>query len=544
MKAGALLLVAAAAYAQNAALPRLQKNGEATQMMVDGRPFLMLSGELHNSSASSIAYMKPFWDKLAKLHLNTVIGTVSWELIEPEEGKFDFSLVDAQIREARSRGLRLVLIWFGSWKNGNSTYAPMWVKTDPGRFPRTKINKLANPGPFFGEGMETLTPLSETTMTADASAFRALMRHIKTVDPGHTVIMMQVENEPGLLGDSRDRSALAEKAWSGPVPAGLLAHLAKNRATLLPEMEKVWGAKGFKTSGTWADVFGTDPFAEEVFMAWHIARYIGKVAEAGKAELALPMYANAWLGPQPRMDLPGQYPSGGPVARVHDVWRAAAPSLDLLAPDIYVEDFKGTCALYARAGNPLFIPEARAMTGSAFWAIGQNSALGFSPFGIDDLPEHHQLGNAYQVLGSLMPLIAKAQSEGRIRGVLMDSETPETVSFAGYKLTVNSVKRYPWMLAEGQQAMEQQGRNPPDRRPMGLVLSTGPDEFLVAGAGLAINFAPDSPGLPEASIGWIDEGVYEKGQWIAGRRLNGDEGRPAIPFGPIKVLKIKLYRHE
>lgn len=539
-----LLAGVAVSYAQTLPLPRLQKNGEVTQMVVDGKPFLILAGELHNSSASSIAYMKPIWDKLAKLRLNTVIGTVSWELLEPEEGKFDFTLVDAQIRDARLRNLRLVLIWFATWKNGNSTYVPIWVKMNPQRFPRTRINKQPNPGPFFGEGMETLSPFGEASLAADAKAFRALMRHIRAIDPQHTVIMMQVENEPGLLGDSRDRSPLAEAAFAGPVPAELLNYFAKNKASLLPEMQAVWGARGFKTSGSWADVFGTDPFAEEVFMAWHIARYIGKVAEAGKAELSLPMYANAWLGPQPRMDLPGQYPSGGPVARVLDVWRAAAPSIDMLAPDIYVDDFKGTCALYARSGNPLFIPEARAIPGSLFWALGQHAALGFSPFGIEDLSEQHQLANAYQVLGELMPLITKHQAEGKIMGILVDGETPQSATFAGYKLTVSSVRRFPWMLAEGQQAMDQPGRNPPDRRPMGLVMSTGPDEFLIAGAGLAINFEPDSPGPKESSIGWIDEGVYEKGRWTPGRRLNGDEGRPAIPFGPIKLLKVRLYRHD
>ena len=200
------------------------------------------------------------------------------------------------------------------------------------------------------------------------------MRHIKQTDPQHTVIMMQVENESGSLGDSRDRSPLAEAAWKQQVPVPLMNYFTRNKASLLPEMQQVWGRNGYRTSGTWAEVFGSDERADEIFMAYYIGRFIGEVAKAGKAELNIPMYANAWLGPQPGADVPGQWPSGGPVAGVLDVYHAAAPSLDFLAPDIYVEDFKGTCALYTRAGNPLFIPEARDQVGNLFWALGNDAA--------------------------------------------------------------------------------------------------------------------------------------------------------------------------
>jgi beta-galactosidase GanA len=183
-------------------------------------------------------------------------------------------------------------------------------------------------------GIGTLSPFSEETLKADAAAFRALMRHIKAVDPQHTVIMMQVENEAGALGDSRDRSPLAEAAWSSPVPRDLMDYFNRNKASLLPEMQEVWGRNGYKANGTWAEVFGADEWADEVFMAYSVGRLIGEVAKAGRAELNIPMYANAWLGPQPGATLPGTWPSGGPVARVMDVYRAAAPSLDFLAPDI------------------------------------------------------------------------------------------------------------------------------------------------------------------------------------------------------------------
>jgi hypothetical protein len=541
-------------------LPALRKNGAVTQLFVDGEPFVMLAGELHNSSASSAAYMRPVWQRLSALNLNTVIGTVSWELLEPEEGRFDYALVDAQILEARRRNMRLVLIWFASWKNATSTYAPLWVKTNTRRFPRVETKPrpdlASRLSEFFASQMPmpNLSVFGEETLAADARAFRALMRHIKEVDPQHTVIMMQVENEAGLLGDSRDRSKPAEAAWSRPVPPELMNYLIRNKASLLPELLEVWGARGFRTSGTWAEVFGGGNAGDEIFQAWHLGRYIGRVIEAGKAELPLPMYVNAWLGPQPGMEQPGQYPSGGPVARVMDVWRAAAPAADLFAPDIYVQDFKETCALYARSGNPLFIPEMRAIAGNLFWALGRHGAIGVSPFGIEDVPEGGELAGAYRVLGSMMPVIAKAQAEGKILPVLMEGGAPETAPLAGYQVrVVSSLARVRLDAGQappdpGKAGAPQPQESPfgpaPETRPYGLVIATAPDEFFIVGSGMMVTFAPDSPGPRIAEIGSIDEGRFENGRWAAGRRLNGDEGRIVLRGGSVGLLRVRLYRRD
>jgi len=508
-------------------LPALRKAGRAVQMIVDGKPYLMLAGELHNSSASSPAYMRPIWEKLAGLHLNTVIGTASWELVEPVEGRFDFSAVDSEIAEARRHGMRLVLIWFGTWKNASSSYVPMWVKRDPNRFPvaRTKSGK---PG-FMGLPIDALSPLGEATIAADAKAFRALMRHIREVDPRHTVIMVQVENETGLLGDSRDRSAAAEAAWAKPVPPELMNYLAEHKATLLAELIRVWGTQGFKTSGTWAEVFGTDAFADEIFMAWFVGRDVNKVAEAGKAELAIPMYANAWLGPQPKQDLPGQYPSGGPVTGMLDVWRAAAPKLDLFAPDIYVADFQGVCAGYVRSGNPLFIPEARASLPNLFWAVGHHGALGYSPFGIEDLHDFKPLGAAYETLAGLAPLLLKAQAEGKVTAVIEGNAASVTafeeatglgVRFGGLRALFAapaSKKDQQKDLAPAPVTDEDFSIRPAkDARGFALAIETAPHEFVIVGSGLMLTSA-------RAHIGTIDEGRFEDGKWQPGRRLNGDE---------------------
>ena len=94
-------------------------------------------------------------------------------------------------------------------------------------------------------------------------------------------------------------------------------------------------------------------------MAWAIASYVEHLASRGQAIADIPMYANAWLGPQPGQDTPGQYPSGGPTSRVLDIWRAAAPSLAFLGPDIYVDDADGAMAQYATGVQPFFVPECR-----------------------------------------------------------------------------------------------------------------------------------------------------------------------------------------
>ena len=333
--------------------PSLAEAGTATQLIVDGKPFLALAGELSNNSATSLEYMKPVWPKLVEAKLNTVLAGVSWAQIEPQEGKFDFSVLDGVIRDARSHNLRLVLLWFASWKNGLSSYPPDWVKRDFERFPRAQIvgGTLARDirqdsgrprAQIAGSrSIELLSPFSDANRDADARAFAALMRHIKEVDgQQHTVIMIQVENEVGMQGDTRDRSPAANQAFAGPVPKELMDYLQQHKDTLIPELRQVWEAAGFKTSGTWEEVFGKGRPTDEIFMAWNFARYIGRVAEAGKAEYPMPMYVNCpqfGFGKAPAPVRGGQ--SGGPMPDAMDVWRAGAPRIDIFAPDIYGSDF-------------------------------------------------------------------------------------------------------------------------------------------------------------------------------------------------------------
>ncbi|MGH8168470.1 MAG: DUF5597 domain-containing protein, partial [Woeseiaceae bacterium] len=509
-----LALTAACATASAAEIPHVQKHGTATRLIVGGKPFLILGGELGNSTASSLEYLEPHWKKLAAMHLNTVLAPVSWELIEPDEGRFDFSLVDGLVRDARASGLRLVLLWFGSYKNSMSSYVPAWVKRRQDRFPRAESAD--------GVSQEILSAFSENNWMVDAAAFEALLAHLRDIDARqNTVIMVQVENEVGMLPTAREHGADADRQFAAQVPPELTAYLAANRAELVPGLRTLWEANGASSDGDWRAVFGDGHAAEEIFTAWHYARYVEKVAAAGKRAYALPMFVN---GAQNRPGkLPGEYPSGGPLPHLLDIWKAGAPTIDFMSPDIYFANFGEIVAGYVRPGNPLFIPEAnragRAESGAeAFFAIGRYDALGFSPFSIENIPEDgmSRLAGAYDVLCQLAPVILANQGTGRMTGmtptVAYDGsvdDSPETVTLGEYDFEVSYVD--PW-------EPKSERTNPAHG---GLVIQTGPEEYFFAGSGLTITASPGGPGIAGIDSAW--EGRFEDGEWIAGRLMNGDQ---------------------
>ena len=522
-------------------IPHLEKRGTATQLIVDGKPFLILGAELNNSSASSMEYMRPLWPRIAATNLNTVLATVSWELLEPEEGRFDFSLVDGLIQDARRHNLRLILLWFGSWKNGKSTYQPVWVKTNQQRFPIIQDEK--------GKGLPTLSTLSDANRNADSRAFAALMKHVREVDgDAHTVIMMQVENEVGVLGPARDHSAAANRAFADPVPKEFMDYLQNHKDTLIPELRKRWEAAGFKTSGSWEAVFGAGVETSELFMAWNYGRYVGHVAAAGKAEYPLPMFVNAWLRQgkdKPGEDIPGGYPSGGPLPQVLDAWRAGGPAIDILAPDVHVPNYAEWCAWYTQSGNPLFIPESRGDARGVAHAIataGRYDGIGYSPFGIDRLASPDgELGKGYQVLSQVAPLILERQGLGKVTAVLVDQETPRSkVRLGDYTI----------------EARFNQGRGPaPGSAPVGaadrvagLFLQLGPDDYVIVGRSMGVYFESATDATQSVGLAVVEEGQYVDGRWVAGRRLNGDETPEwkALWFAGDRytIQKIRLYRYR
>lgn len=528
-------------------LPHLRPQGTARQLIVDGQPFLARGGEVSNSHGEP-DYLRPYWPKLRALNLNTLIVPVYWDQVEPAEGTFDWSTVDGLLTDARANGLRLVLLWFGSWKNSMSCYAPAWVKADPRRFPRARDSA--------GRALEMLTPFDATNRDADARAFAALMRHLREADGRqHTVIMVQVENEIGMIPEARDRHPAAEAAFAAPVPAELMAYLQQHRDTLAPELRDRWLAAGGRADGTWTEVFGAGPATGEIFMAWAFGRYVQGVSVPGHDEYPLPLFVNAALI-RPGY-LPGQYPSAGPLPHLIDIWRAAAPVIDFIAPDIYFPNFTEWADRYTRGGNPLFIPEALRSPEAAvnsLHAFGACSGIGFGPFGIESIgePAATHLRASNDLIRQLTPLITARQGLGTMTALLPpapEQRKPHEVVFGGVVLGATYERLEAPGLADG--VINEAGDRPASRTllPAGaIVIQLGPDEFLFGGIGVTITFAAQTPGDPIIGILSCAEGRYEDGQWRHLRWLNGDQthqGRHVrLEPGRFTLQRVKLYRYR
>jgi len=513
-------------------IPRLERTGNQYRFLVDGQPFLMLGGQAHNSSATTAQDLEPFWRSLVGIHANTGEVPLYWELIEPEPGRFDFHLVDDIVAGARRNGLRLVFLWFGSWKNGEMHYTPEWVKRDRARYKRVIGAR--------GKEMEILSPLCEAARDADAWAFGAVMQHLRSIDESdRTVIMVQVENETGLLGTDRDYSEEAARLYRDPVPAELMAFLGRTRDTLAASLKAAWAAANFRPSGTWQEVFGD--LAPEAFSAWHVARYVDVVAAAGKQAYPLPLYVNDWLV-EGSAERPGRWPSGGPTEHVLDIWKAAALHIDILAPDIYYPKYFDVCAQYTRPDNALFVPETNPVpyfAAHALLTFAHFNGIGYSPFGIDNFLENGAVAPAaaefedlYRILRPLLLLIAHYQYTDRLHPILQGIAQGEDWAYA---------IRLGTQLAA---SVEFTGRYDPEKaRGRGLIIELGADDFVVAGARFKVNFRELEGPPRDAPFLTLEEGTFEGERWVPARRLNGDELRVELPEQS-KILRVRLLRHR
>lgn len=526
LQAVVFFLIVGAVAAQD--VPSVRITNGASQLIVQGKPYLILGGELGNSSAGTAAQADMILPRLASMHFNTVLMPVAWDEIEPQEGHFDFSVPDHWIDVAREQHLHLVFLWFGSWKNAFSEYAPAWVLSDTKRFPR-EISADGLP-------LAILSPLGEETARCDSRAFAAVLRHLHDRDAAQqTVLMVQVENEIGFLGlGGRDRSDAANQLFQQPIPAELSSYLAAH-----PAAHDQFNARG----KSWKEVFGDR--ADEAFMAWHYGRFVNQIAKAGKSEYALPLYMNAQL-PAP-LERSGEYPSGGPYPDLQAIYRAAAPSIDFYAPDIYWPDFADWVDRYRLAGNPVFVPEARldAAPGNALYLYGEVRGFGFSPFAVDSLQDAPAqpaktptIAQVYDAVGGLADPILKAQTNDQIRGIVLHATSPrpsQTVALDGYLFRTTLSRSWPT-----QQLAASDGEM--------LVLQQAQNEFLIIGAGLTITFLRD-PDIDDqiAGIAHIQQLSQHDGQWDTERELNGDQsdqGRSLLMDAEaVHVYRVTLYAY-
>ncbi len=507
----------------------LKKTTDYTQLVIDEKPFLILGGELGNSSASNINYLKSYWNHLKNLNLNTLLVPIYWELLEPTENNYDFTLVDEIIKDATQHNIKLVFLWFGTWKNSMSCYAPQWMKTNAKRFPRTYDTS--------SRSQELFSVFSKETLEADKKAFANLMKHIKNVDAAKTVIMMQVENEIGMLPTSREFSKTANKQFNDVVPKELTSYLFKNKNNLVPEFNSIWQKQGYKTNDTWKNTFGESLATDEIFQAWYYAKFANEVAAAGKKEYDIPMFVNAAL-PRPGK-LPGQYPSAGPLPHLMDVWQAAAPAIDMLSPDFYNPNTKDWCNLYVRNNNRLFIPEINfdnTVPAKSFFIIGHYKAIGFSPFSIENENKNSvALSKSYDLLQQLAPIIAN-KNWLNMDGYLLDKKEKTSSSIMGnYKLSISHYNTMSWASEAKDSVWTTTG---------GIVLQTALDEFLVAGSGIVVVFENSNSNFV-TNIASADEVTYIANVEQKGRRMNGDEDHQGrhirFPTGEWGIQKVKLY---
>jgi beta-galactosidase GanA len=531
LRAAGMILVAvtlisdSVARAQSAPeLPRLIHNEGRHALLVDGRPYLILGAQVNNSS-NYPAMLPKVWPAIEQLQANTVLVPVAWEQIEARPGNFEFSFVDTLLGQAREHHVHLILLWFGTWKNTSASYTPEWVKLDAAHYPRLIDAK--------GERTVTLSPHATATLEADRKAFVQLMRHLKQIDGQHTVIMVQVENEAGTYGSLRDYSPAAQKLFAAAVPTTLLRTLKKK-------------------PGTWQQVFGHD--ADEFFHAWSIASYIQQVAAAGKAEYPLPLYVNAALRDPLKPGAPGTYASGGPTDNVLDIWKAAAPALDLIAPDIYMPEYDKytkVLDLYQRPDNALFVGE----TGTSgaypryFFPTLGHQGIGFAPFGLDFTGySNYPLGAAsidretlepfamnYRLVAPMMREVADLSLRGKVHGVAEDPAVhTKTIALGRWQATVSYGLPQFWF----------EGPAPGNPQPVGgaLIAELGADEFLVAGSHARVSFEVAEPARgAKMQFARVEEGTFENGAWKFLRVWNGDQIDWGLNFTSVpQVLKVRV----
>ena len=515
------------------ALPEFKKEKGVFRFLVDGQPCLLLGGEIHNSSASDPVYMeKHVLPALRKLRGNIVLAPVYWEKLEPAEGCYDYSLVDSLIEMMRKEGLKLGILWFGTWKGPDSLFIPGWLKarlTDED-FQRDENGKL----------IRQISPFAEEVLAADERAYVQLMHHILETDKEEqTVVLMQVENEPGTWFHKRDHSARAENAYRAALPEDAAAF--------------------FGPAKSWAEL---PDEGSEAFMGYFVSRAVGKIAAAGKEVYPLPTFTNC----VPNMGF--LHVAGGPSAENAAIWKHFAPAIDVLTPNVYDPGFERIIRPYLQEENALMIPETgldKDLLSKLLFMTGIGGLM-YSPFGIEELfpapeDEYHfrlpggraplkngeALAEAYQILQELYPKILSALEENRAYALIQrPDEKPGTpvpgfggmLRFEGGATRVLEIGKYCFSIRLGYSST-------PETAPLAaaLILQESEDSFLLLGVNMAAELSSVDP---EESVFVEDyrELVLRDGVLTEGRTLNGDERNSFSAGERLGVLRICLSTHK
>lgn len=453
------------------------RSGECPRLMVDGSPMLIIGGELGNSSATCAQDIRRNIGKLKKMNLNSVLVPAYWNLMEPEEGQFSFSIIDSVINEAEKNDLKVVFLWFGAWKNSMSCYAPAWFKRDYIRFPRARTKS--------GKSLEIASAFSKNVFKSDSTAFSKWLEYLNERDSNSTVIAIQIENEIGMLEDARDYSNEANAIFKKGIPKKLADYINTNREKLHPYLKDLLKVSEIREGMSWYDTFGPGIFADEIFMSWHYATYVQSLAQCARKISPRVLYVNAALDSRGRS--PGQYPSAGPLAKLIDIWHAAAPDIDFISPDIYDKGFRDWVAQYAIDGNTLFIPEIRESSTTnapqAFYAICEHDAIGLCPFSIENGSDHEDSPSVKGrgLLLQMAPLLLRHQGTGAMNGLYFDSDSKERIILRdSIKISARHYFTLPW------DPRATDGSIWPETG--GAIIKLAPMKYLVAGSGIVIEF--------------------------------------------------------
>lgn len=488
------------------------------QFSVAGRPFPVVGGTVADSTASDPGLLeRAVWPAARKLGVNTVFAPVTWQLLEPREGEFDFSVPDALFEGARRNGLKLVVIWYGAWKEGSSCYAPDWVKLDWDRFPLAR--------PLLGRLTELLSPCAPAILEAEKIAYAALLGRLRALEDAAggepTVLMIQIEGGIGMVGGSRDSSGDSDARWNADVPDALVSGLAGRAGHLHPEIVKALGR-----TGSWSKVFG--PNADGAFMAWQFATHVETLARAGAEKLPVPCFVSAWNV----RGRAGEKPGGAPDGEMADVWDVAAPSVFRALP---APDAKGVPFLHPSLGEgamPVLFPRIPASPdypAKALHFFGSVLAGGVSSTNLGeesyDAGTFRLVAQANLALRGLFRRLGPFRSEESVRSYVQGSAQQQNVSLGDFAFVIS------WMRPLGRGAA-----------PGGvLIVRDSSGAYWAVGEGARLSPRHDRAGYVTGILRQ-EEFFGTADGLVRGRVLNGDEGEISLSDGSVSLRRFTLYR--